>query len=226
MPSRLAASANRTNLLLLLALFSCWPLSILLPPSWAWENGAIEDGDVLILGIGLAWAFFTWLRARPGNVAMLARAVLPIWLILIGREMSWGAVLFAPDHMTPEGPVFTSHHLWYRPFVTPVLCALIAWSAWSAWRCRLDKQLYAVLERGRFPWLPMLIVLAAALGSSCAESHLPYCLATLQNQRFEELTELAGYIALVVMQARVLRECQGTAAPAVAAAPALQPDAR
>lgn len=225
MPSRLTASPNAANLLLLLALFSCWPLSILLPPSWAWENGAIEDGDVIVLGIGFAWAFFSWLRARPGDVALLARAVLPIWLILIGREMSWGAVLFAPDHMTPEGPVFTSHHLWYRPFVTPVLCGLFAWSAWSAWRCRLDKQLYAVLERGRFPWLPMLIVLAAALGSSCAESHLRYCLATLQNQRFEELTELVGYVALVVMQARVLRECQG-AEPAIAAAPALRPGAR
>jgi len=226
MPSRLAAAANPTNLLLVLALFSCYPLSILLPPSWAWENGVIEDGDVIALGIGFAWAFFTWLRARPSQVALLARAVLPIWFILIGRELSWGAVLFAPDHMTPEGPVFTSHHLWYRPFVTPVLCALFAWSAWSAWRCRLDKQLYAVLERGRFPWMPMLIVLAAALGSSCAESHLSYCLATLQNQRFEELTELVGYFALVAVQARVLRECQGATSPAVDAAAALQPDVR
>ena len=223
MRSRIASSANLTNLCLLFALLCCYPLSILLPPSWAWENGAIEDGDVIVLGIGLAWAFFIWMRGQPAQVALLARCVVPIWAILIGRELSWGAVLFAPDHMTPEGPVFTSHHLWYRPFVTPVLCALFAWSAWSAWRCRLDKQLYAVLERGRFPWPPMLIVLVAALGSSCAESHLRYCLATLQNQRFEELMELAGYVALVAMQARVLRECEGAVAPALNPAATLRP---
>ncbi|MFB9289683.1 hypothetical protein ACFFTM_15160 [Pseudoduganella plicata] len=218
MPSRAPFSVNIPALALILLLLSCYPLSIVLPPSWAWENGAIEDGDVIVLGVGLAWAFVTWMRAQPVSVALLARCVLPIWIILIGREMSWGAVLFAPDHMTAEGPVFTSHHLWYRPFVTPVLCALFAWSAWSAWRCRLDKQLYSVLERGRFPWLPMLTVLAAAVGSSCAESHLPYCLATLRNQRFEELTELAGYIALVVVQARVLGECRAAAPHGTAAA--------
>jgi len=228
MPSRFRYSPDfpYSSSLLILLLLSCYPLSIVLPPSWAWENGAIEDGDVIVLGIGLAWAFFTWLRARPAQVALLARCVVPIWAILIGREMSWGAVLFAPDHMTPEGPVFTSHHLWYRPFVTPVLVALCAWVAWSAWRCRVDRQLNALLERGRFPWLAMLIVLAAAVGSSCAESHLRYCIATLQNQRFEELMELLGYVALVAVQARVLRECEGAAPRVAAGAGAWRSDVR
>ena len=225
MLSRITACRYTTNLALLLALLCCYPLSILLPASWAWENGPIEDGDVIVLGIGLAWAFFAWLRARPIQVALLARCVVPIWAILIARELSWGAALFAPDHMTPEGPVFTSHHLWYRPFVTPVLIGLCLWSAWSAWRCRLDRQLYAVLERGRFPWLPMLIVLGSALGSSCAESHLRYCLAALQSQRFEELAELVGYVALVAMQARVLRDCEA-AAPRTGPAAAWRTDLR
>ena len=224
MPSRAASPVNLVNFFLLAALLCCYPLSILVPPSWAWENGVIEDGDVIVLGIGLAWSFVTWMRAQPAQVALLARCVVPIWVILIGREMSWGAVLFAPDHMTPEGPVFTSHHLWYRPVVTPVLCALFAWSAWSAWRCRLDRQLYQVLERGRFPWLPMLVVLLAALGSTCAESHLHYFLAALQNQRFEELTELVGYAALVAVQARVLDACRA-AAPQAAAMAASRPAA-
>jgi hypothetical protein len=224
MRSRAPFSVHFPAVVLILLLLSCYPLSIVLPPSWAWENGVIEDGDVIVLGVGLAWAFVTWMRAQPAQVALLARCVVPIWVILIGREMSWGAVLFAPDHMTPEGPVFTSHHLWYRPVVTPVLCALFAWSAWSAWRCRLDKQLYQVLERGRFPWLAMLVVLVAALGSTCAESHLRYFLAALQNQRFEELTELVGYIALVAVQARVLGECRA-AAPHGAAVAASTPAA-
>lgn len=208
------------SLALLLALLCCYPLSLLIPPAWVWENGIVEDGDVIVLGIGCAWAVAAWARDRPAPVALLARSVVPLWAILIGREMSWGAVLFAPEHMTAAGPVFTSHHLWYRPAVAPLLALLFAWSGWSAWRCRLDRQLYGVLARGRFPWLELLVVLAAAAGSSCAEAHLPACVAALQNQRFEELVELVGYVALVAVQARVLGECRTTMDAAVRPAPA------
>lgn len=197
---------------LLFALLCCYPLAFAIPPAWVWENGIVEEGDVIVLAVGWAWAVVVWLRDRPAPVALLARSVTPLWLVLIGREMSWGAVLFAPDHMTAAGPVFTSHHLWYRPFVTPLLVALLAWSAWSAWRCRLDRQLYAVLARGRFPWLALLVVLAAALGSTCAEEHVHACLVTLPGQRFEELAELVGYAALVAMQASVLAACRTRAA--------------
>ncbi|WEF34283.1 hypothetical protein [Pseudoduganella chitinolytica] len=209
-----------TPWVLLCALLCCYPLSQAIPPAWVWENGIVEEGDVLVLSIGWAWAVASWLRDRPAPAALLARSVMPLWVLLIGREMSWGAVLFAPDRMTAAGPVFTSHHLWYRPFVTPLLAALLAWSAWSAWRCRLDRQLYAVLARGRFPWMALLVVLAAALGSSCAEEHVHACLVTLPGQRFEELAELVGYVALVAVQARVLAECRtrtATLAPAATA---------
>ena len=55
---------------LLLALLCCYPLSLAVPPAWAWENGVIEDGDVIVLGIGLAWAFAVWLRgANPAATA-------------------------------------------------------------------------------------------------------------------------------------------------------------
>lgn len=212
-------SDRPVSLALLLALLCCYPLSLVIPPAWVWENGIVEDGDVIVLGLGCAWALAAWLRERPAPAALLARSVVPLWTILIGREMSWGAVLFAPDHMTVAGPVFTSHHLWYRPAVTPLLVLLFAWAAWSAWRCRLDRQLYGVLARGRFPWPALMVVLAAAVGSSCAESHLPACVASLQNQRFEELAELVGYIALVAVQARVLAQCR-TTSPAAAATPA------
>jgi len=214
---RLSCPESFTNRVLLLALVCCYPLSLVVPSSWAWENGIIEDGDVFVLGAGLAWALWTWLRARSTPAGFVGRCVVPIWAMLIGRELSWGAVLFAPSLMTPEGPVFTSHDLWYRPFVTPVLLALFAWSAWTAWRCRLDRQIHTVLARGRFPWPALLVVLASALGSSCAESHLAAGVPALQNQRFEELVELVGYVALVVVQARVLRACRAGARDAATA---------
>lgn len=196
---------------LLLALLCCYPLALAVPPAWAWENGVIEDGDVLVLGIGLAWAFAVWLRGAPSQAALLGRCVVPIWAILIGRELSWGAVLFAPDHMSPQGPVFTSHHLPYRPFITPVLVVLFLWSAWTAWRCRLDRQLHGVLARGHFPWLALATVLAGALASTVAEGHVAAALAALHTQRFEELAELVAYAALVAVQARVFRSCLAAA---------------
>lgn len=199
-------SSVPVSLLLAAALLCCYPLSLVVPPQWAWENGIIEDGDVVVLGIGFAWALVAWLGTRQRQAALLARCVVPVWAILIGRELSWGAVLFAPASMTAAGPVFTSHDLWYRPFVTPVLVALAAWSAWSAVRCRLDCQLHAVLASGRFPWPSLLVVLAAAVGSTCAEGHLTAWLAVPHAQRFEELVELVGYCALVAVQAQVLGE--------------------
>lgn len=212
-------SPNATSWLLAAALFCCYPLALLVPPAWAWENGIIEEGDVVLLSAGCAWAVFVWISGREREVALLARCAVPIWAILIGRELSWGATLFTPASMTAEGPIFTSHALWYRPFVTPVLVALTARSIWSAIRCRLDRQVYGLLTTGRFPWPPTLVLLAAAVGSSYAEGHLSGAFCMQHGQSVEELMELVGYCALVVVQARVLRECTNSSRAFAAAAP-------
>jgi hypothetical protein len=193
--------------LLLVALLACYPLSFFTPTRWAWENGVIEDTQVLILLAGLVAAGIMWWRERPGRIGMLALAVMPIWAILAARELSWGAVFLTPLDFTSDGPVFSSSVLWYKPAVTPVVALLLAWSGWTVWRHRLDKLVLRMVGCGMFPWFALAIAAFGMIGSGCAEGHLQCGLAIVpeHEEALEELTELVAYGSIVFAQMLIFR---------------------
>lgn len=193
--------------LLLLLCIACYPVSLYLPARWGWEDGPIENSQVAVLLAGCAWAAVASLRSRHAPLAMLARCLAPLWLVLAARELSWGAVFMAPLGYGDEGPIFSSALLWYKPVVAPLIALVLACMAYSAWRHRLDRLLVEIVTDGRFPWLPALIATVGMLGSGCAEGHLECGIAFHQPQAevFEELAELIAYLALVIGQSTVLR---------------------
>ena len=100
---------------LLLGVFLCYPLSRSIPLDWGWENGIIENVQVAVLLAGLAFAAIAWRRGPRGGAAMLGLCVMPVWFLLASRELSWGAVFLPPLGFGPEGPVYSSRVLAYRP---------------------------------------------------------------------------------------------------------------
>ncbi|MBD8528909.1 MULTISPECIES: hypothetical protein [unclassified Massilia] len=193
---------------LLLAFLSCYPLSRIMPPSWAWENGVVENAQALALVVGAVLAWLAWRRLRPHAAALIARCAVPVWLLLAGRELSWGAVFLPPHGFDAGGPIYTSRVLWYRPLVPAFAAIVLVIVLIVAWRQRLDRPLRQVMARRRFPWLPILTIVAVMCASTFAEGHLyPFKDVVLeQGEAYEELVELVGYLALLAAQARVLRE--------------------
>jgi hypothetical protein len=193
--------------LLLAILLACYPLSYITPPTWAWEDGVIENSQVVILLAGFLGAWVTYLRERPNKIALLALATMPIWAILVARELSWGAVFTAPLTFNHDGPVYSSHVLFYKPMVAPTVGVLLLWSLWLAWRHRLDKLVLEMIATHKFPWFALGMCALGMAGSACAEGHLELGLpiAPEHAEALEELTELAAYGAIVFAQEAIYR---------------------
>jgi len=204
---------------LLLCLFLCYPLSLAVPVTWGWENGVVENTQVVVLLGGLFFACRAWLRGPKDEAAMLALCAIPIWLLLAGREMSWGAVFMPPLGFSPDGPIYSSKVLPYRPLVPFIGGLLVLASLVIGWRHGLHRHLKNIFVQRRFPWLCVLIVLGAALGSTIGEGHLPAFARGLveRSEVLEEMAECVGYLAMVTAQSVLLRY----KAPAKAGAPAV-----
>lgn len=190
--------ASRGEWALLAALAASLPASLLLPPAWSREGGLLENLQVALLVLGCVLALLTAARSWPSQLARLALWVAPVWLLLAGRELSWGRQwLMQPGSDT----------LWLAALARPAALVLLAWMVFTAWRERIDQPLRAALARST-PWLGLLVVLGGAIGSTCAEGHMS-CdlpLADTQAQLLEELAELLAYGALCVIQYLVFRQ--------------------
>ena len=199
-------SSARLQRILLLCLFLCYPLSLVIPLEWSWENGIIENAQVLVLLAGLVLAGRAWERSPKDGAAMLGLCAMPVWFLLAARELSWGAVFLPPLGFGPEGPVFSSRVLPYRPLVPAVAGLLLLASLALGWHHGVHRFLKRVVVGGGFPWLCVAIVLGAALGSTAGEGHMPEFARdwVAHSQVLEELCELVGYMALVVAQGVVL----------------------
>lgn len=210
--------------LLLAALLASYPLSAVFAPGWGREGGILENAQVLVLGAGFVAAMLAFRRTRPGRTALLALWAAPIWLLLAGRELSWGRVLLPQPGLEATHSLAANGIQWLQHVVRPGAVLLVLALLLAAWRFRLDEVVRAGLAR-HTPWLCFAVALAAALGSTCAEGHMSCSLGLPAGRSvvFEELAELLAYVSLVMIQSTVLRQapalCHPTApvpAPAVA----------
>lgn len=188
--------------LLLAALLAAYPLSGALPAAWAHEGALLETVQVLLLGGGCLYALAWYLRQRPARGALLALWSAPAWLLLAGRELSWGRVLFASPGLGRAG----AGTFWLEPAMRPLAALLLGVLLIGAWRYRIDELVRGALTR-RVPWLCLAVALGAAAGSTCAEGHMGCAPGLLgaRAERFEELAEVLAYGALFLLQASILR---------------------
>ncbi|BFO55979.1 hypothetical protein [Acidovorax sacchari] len=197
---------------MLLGLAVSGAVASLLPVSAGWENGLLEDIQVVVLLAGACMAVLV-ARGRTagraaGSVAKgLALASAPVWCLMAARELSWGAALLPPIGFSAEGPVYSSSVLWYKPAVAPLALLVLAWCAWVLLRSRVLRAVPALLRSRQFAWAELAILLLAATLSTYAEGHLGLPVARFLAGRavvVEEWAELFAYLALVAAQWQVL----------------------
>lgn len=193
-----AATLLGASLLLLIATY---PLAQTLPGWWGYENQPIENTQVAVLAGGLmVAALFSYRSTSAGK--WFGLAAVPIYLIIIGRELSWGAVFLEPTSIGEHGPLFASRGLWYKPIVAPVVTGLIVLCVAVVAFTPLAKSGIRLLRDRRVPIWSLVVTAVAMAVSTAAEGHLP--LMPLNDfldghvaQLLEELAELSAYLATV-----------------------------
>jgi len=184
-----------------IVLLATYPLALVLPEWWGHENQPVENTQVALLAVGMVTAL-AYFRSGNDPARWLGLAAAPIWLVLIGRELSWGAVLLDPTGMTDHGPLFSSRFLWYKPAVAPVVAALILSCIAIIVVKRLAPLAVELVRCRRLPLASLIVVTVGMLASAGAEGHLGFEVTIGGGIALliEEISELAAYLALVASQ--------------------------
>jgi hypothetical protein len=180
-------------MVLLVLLLSVIPLGLSLSPDWAVENGPIEWGQVAVLAVGCVsaiGAYFYGIGSMAAKRLLLCSA--PLWLVLIGRELSWGRV-FYPNG---KGGFLVLKQLWYGSYVYPGIVIVLALMVVYMIKNGLHKEAIYWLKNAKLPAVDGVILLIAAVGADLAEHRLTGMIG-VRHVLFEELAETVAYSALV-----------------------------
>jgi hypothetical protein len=175
----------------ILYLLAIIPVSDVLPEWVAWENGPIENAQVVALLLGVAYNIIA-ARQNPayGKVFYTAAA----FLFLLGlRELSYGRVFFT-THMGSHGPEFIAmkdfpfHTAIYVFLGIYMLLLLYAFIRHIPWR---------KLLAGQRPTAFFIIAVICALLSTAGDH--AWMLEGSEGETMEELAELLMYITFLHM---------------------------
>ena len=194
--------------IVLLMLIS-YPVASFLPVHAGWENGVVESTQVSFLMMGAFLACYVAYNESRPQWRWFAWMVVPIWILLIGREMSWGATfLVEPAFIDPElGPAYSSSMLGGFKMVTRViLVALLLFSAVVFLVTKQYKSVLYLFKQKMMPWFELGVAFIGAILCSAADGHGFIKFSSLSAghlQTFEELLELGVYMSVFVAQAVV-----------------------
>ncbi len=165
------------------------PVSIILPPQLSLENRGIEMIQNVVLAALAVLCLIFWRKTSKCYVHTLWLAASAYFLLLLGRELSWGRVFF-PTGMDSHGPTFIAmRDVPYHYVIEGVIGLWIAAVVVSLVRLIPWKK---VLRELPFPTVPVILLAAsaviAALGDQGAIVH------TETDEMIEELAELLVYI--------------------------------
>lgn len=186
--------------ILLAGVLASYFISPYLPISWGWENNLLEWLQVAILAIGMILNYRWWQDAKAtidSLAALFLASALPLWLLMIGRELSWGRVFFPSGFDAVNGPTFVSlAELPYGTFVNPLLTVIIVVWLFAVIKYRLYRIPYELLKTKHFPIYELMIVILALLVAGFGEKklHLPV---------MEEFDECVAYSGLILTAYRI-----------------------
>lgn len=174
-----------------------------LPVQAGWENGFFEMLQNVVLGAGVLVSLLMATMRRKHVQRNVWLGVALIWLLMLGRELSWGAVFLPPVSMDSiSGPYFSSQLLWYRPYIAPIGFGLLALAVLMvACSKPLGLLRYAGSRLALMPWGYGVCMLASAVIAMAAEGKIgPWGHDWLNAQVIEEGFELLAYYFLLRAQ--------------------------
>lgn len=171
-----------------------------LPITWGWENGPLEWSQVVILATGALLTGCWWQEAKAARQyrqACFFAWAMPLWLLMICRELSWGRV-FYPVGLDPvSGPYFFSiSQLPYGKIVYPVIALILLAFLVAVVRHKLYAIPYELFRQDRFPISEFSLVIVSFVVAYIAEKQL-------HNAIMEEIVECVAYLSLILTAYRV-----------------------
>lgn len=176
--------------LLFLYLLLIYPLSGMLPDWASFENGPLENAQVIVLlgGALLCIHFAHYSQGSPTHGMWLPSAV--VFLILAFRELSWGRVFMVKGYSAIGEPIIPGSS--EMPFhmaihvgvgIAAVLCLyfLIRYAPWK----RIFKEI-------RLPWAQLALIVICIVLNTLGDHHTMF--HTMRDQIIEELAELLMYL--------------------------------
>lgn len=176
--------------LLFLYLLLIYPLSGMLPDWASFENGPLENAQVIVLlgGALLCIHFAHYSQGSPTHGMWLPSAV--VFLILAFRELSWGRVFMVKGYSaigepiipgSSEMPFHTAIHVGVG--IAAVLCLyfLIRYAPWK----RIFREI-------RLPLAQLALIVICIALNTLGDHHAMF--HTMRDQLIEELAELLMYL--------------------------------
>lgn len=177
-------------------LFAFVPLAVLMllfaPDSWAYENGVLENTQMLLLLVSVVLCF------TAKSHQSLLRFVATIVLLLLLREVNCGRVLLwsASGEMFHCGPAqdyLKWKHIPHGPLIrTAVYVVGFGLCLFALCRRTTFRQIAAVARAPRVPLWESLLLLVGVLTGIIAEKEL-------NNSMLEEIAEILVYSAISVL---------------------------
>lgn len=180
----------------LIALVVAYPLCQWLGPERGWENGRLEWLQVIVLCGLIVLASVQAKRAREQSVRRFWRLMIPVFVLMVLRELTWGAMLLPPVEVGADGPRYLSRKdLPYGDFVHPAVGIVIILWILAVIRCKLVSFCLELVRNRRIPWLEMGLVVVASILAIAAERHI-LSLPGNMVMVFEEYMETLAYLAI------------------------------
>lgn len=180
---------------LLIIILLSYHATTYLPVTWGWENGPLEWSQVVILAAGALLTGYWWQEARSSRQFHHARFfawAIPLWLLMVGRELSWGRVFYQAGLDPVNGPYFISvAQLPYGKIVYPVIAIIILTWLFAVIKYRLYAVPCDLFRQRRFPTGEFILVIFSFVIAYVAEKYL-------HNAIMEELVECVAYLSLVL----------------------------
>ena len=186
-------------LLVLIAIFIA--LSFVLPVECSYENHLLENLEVVILFGGFCFSLFNLRRYLFEMCMKFYLACSLIFLLMIGRELSWGRVFYPIGVRENSEEIYIGiHNLWYGDylmFFNAILICIILFCLGYFYAQSCQRNI-----KWNIPLWEFLIFIIMAILSQCVfeKEYLP--IGDL-NQMFEECTELLSYIAIVFCTCKI-----------------------
>jgi hypothetical protein len=177
----------------LLILATCIFLGAWFPPSWGEENGPIEILQVFVLiisGLAALGAYFNGVGSLATRRLLLC--TVPVWILLAGRELSWGRVFYPNGN----GSFIPLKELWYGPYVYPIIAVLFLGTLWVMRKQGLQREVLRWIIKGKFPIIDIIVFLVASISGDTIEHHSRGFFGP-KEALLEEIAELVAYVAMM-----------------------------
>ncbi|MHC1718166.1 MAG: hypothetical protein AB9883_05875 [Acidaminococcaceae bacterium] len=162
-------------------------LFFILSPPVAYENGPLENLQVVQLVIGALVAFTAARKAFDKNARNIWYCGAVTFLICAGRELNWGRVFYpVADH----NKFLPLKALWYGPGVYPFLTAIILVTIYMLWL----SNLFSYIVKTKIPFWDFILFVLLYLAANYAE-HRPMLFwgQHFDGEILEELFECLCY---------------------------------